>query len=726
MNISRTHKRTAAGFSLLEVLIGMVIFALGIMALAQLQGNLSKSSADSNIRSVAINIAEENIEAARTFSQVTGGVGVNAFNNITSGSRTETRGGIDYTIDSTVTDYYFNPATGTFDTTKPAANIVDADMKMLQMTVAWGVDGNGNSTQSFMIDGKASTTGLSKGSITLTDVISSITSPSGGKVVLNSTTSSLYGPPVDYNPGQNPDIVSIQLGENRFKESTTPLPDVIRSGELAETKFDVVTYSQSDAGATFLRREEFRAVSCSCTLRIPGAATEGGLRPTLWNGNDYTEGEFVSKPYGVSANNQQSGFCSLCCNDHHDGGSGAKDDANDPGSSRYNPFRSDLDYWQSTDPVSGGLVGDHKHYNRNNSGELSVVSSDGATYVEACRLVRKDGFFRVAQDLRQEGLNSFPANFLDDDTEVAKYSKYVTDAVSGFEATIGNTNLYENNPPVLTEPQNMSPAVSFPASTFESPTVMTSSSSSQQLRTRGIYVDYMSDALRTIINCLDDGGTGPGCGVEGSNSALEVIPFYDVQLTWLARWNETPTNNPVDVSNEAIEDGNTHSRGVASLTTGFGDSTINAAIYRGNPGLSGTDPIDPADNSNVRDYDLYAVSTDGSTPAPDSGYLITGSITSSVAGVKAVDIEISAVNGAQCDRTLTGFECIVPFAASNPRLTVFNYFKPNKVLLACSAVLSVNGTEHSGTDPSQNWTRFNLPLANVTNANVIIKENFCN
>src|SRR3989304_6828834 len=103
MNISRTRQRIAAGFSLLEVLIGMVIFALGMMALAQLQGSLSKSSADSNIRSVAINIAEENIEAARTFSQVTGGAGVNAFNNIISGSRTETRGGIDYNLTSTVT-----------------------------------------------------------------------------------------------------------------------------------------------------------------------------------------------------------------------------------------------------------------------------------------------------------------------------------------------------------------------------------------------------------------------------------------------------------------------------------------------------------------------------------------------------------------------------------------------------------------------------------------------
>jgi len=41
---------------------------------------------------VAINIAEETIEAARTFSQITGGTGLNAFNNIVSGTTTEVRG----------------------------------------------------------------------------------------------------------------------------------------------------------------------------------------------------------------------------------------------------------------------------------------------------------------------------------------------------------------------------------------------------------------------------------------------------------------------------------------------------------------------------------------------------------------------------------------------------------------------------------------------------------
>ncbi len=104
----------ACGFTLLEVLIGMVVFALGMMALAQLQGNLSKSSADANARSVAVNLAEETIEEARTFTQVTASAGVSAFNNIVNKTETVTRGGINYTVTHVVTDYWYNPATGTF------------------------------------------------------------------------------------------------------------------------------------------------------------------------------------------------------------------------------------------------------------------------------------------------------------------------------------------------------------------------------------------------------------------------------------------------------------------------------------------------------------------------------------------------------------------------------------------------------------------------------------
>ena len=66
----RPDKFSNRGHTLIEVLVGIIIFALGMMALASLQGNLARNSGDSNARTVANNIAEEVIEAARNFSQV--------------------------------------------------------------------------------------------------------------------------------------------------------------------------------------------------------------------------------------------------------------------------------------------------------------------------------------------------------------------------------------------------------------------------------------------------------------------------------------------------------------------------------------------------------------------------------------------------------------------------------------------------------------------------------
>jgi type II secretory pathway pseudopilin PulG len=711
---------TAGGYTLVEVLIGMIIFAFGILALTQLQGNLAKSSADSNARTVAVNLAEEIIEEARTFARVTSGGGLHAFNDIVDGNRVETRGGIDYTISENVENYYYVPSAtvngnGTFSTTKPSANIVNPDMKMLTVNVTWG--GTGQNAQSFQVDNATRTQGLGTGSITLTDMISSITSPSGGKVLLNKTTNSLYGPPVDYNPGSRPEIISIQLGENRFKESTTPLPDVIRTDELVETTFDVVTYSQSDEGATFLRREEFRAVSCECTLRAPDTDTEGGLRPTIWNGNDYSDGEFVSKPYGESANNQQSAYCDICCRDHHDGGTGENDDGNDEGKALYNPFRPVGEYWGSS-----ALLGDHMHYNRSSSGDLNVAG-DGDIYEEACRLVRKDGFFRVAQDLRQEGLNSFPASYLDESAEVTEYSSYVTGSVSLFEAEA--TNNYEGDPPELTLPGDMATPVVFPASSIANATLMKSvGSSSQQLRARGIYVDYITDELRAIVNCMDAGGLGSSCGAPGANSSLEVLPFYDVQVTWLARWNENPNNIPIEVSNETVQDDNVHSRGLARITGLQGSTQITADLHRGNLGLTATDKVDPQFESDLRNYTLYATANSATTPNA-TGYTVRGLITSGVNGLKATDAEIS-VSAGQCDRTTTGFDCVIPTSAINPRITIAKYFKNNKELYACSTVMSINGTNHSGSIPADNWTRFNLPAVQNLVADVVIKEGSCN
>ena len=228
MKNTNARKRNSSGFTLIEVLIGILIFAVGMLALAKLQGNLARNSGDANARTVATNIAEEVIEEARVFGQIDSDGTNAAYNDIVDGTRTITRGGNVLTVASDVTDYYYNSTDETFTTEAPA-DAGRSDFKQLDLVVTW------NTGQEFQVDGTNTTSGrLGSGSIRITDVISSITSGSGGKAALGTEGDGSYAPPVDYQPGANPDIISIKLGENKFKESTTPLPDVIRTDEWSK------------------------------------------------------------------------------------------------------------------------------------------------------------------------------------------------------------------------------------------------------------------------------------------------------------------------------------------------------------------------------------------------------------------------------------------------------------------------------------------------------------
>ncbi|MGD2128598.1 MAG: prepilin-type N-terminal cleavage/methylation domain-containing protein [Lysobacterales bacterium] len=709
------HRRNpgqARGFSLLEVLAAIAIFSFGILALAQLQGSLARASGDSAARSVAVNVAEDTIERLRGFSRLsTDPDGIEfAYEDIQPKQFSAVRAGMAYQVGMSVQDYWYDRANEVFTTEEPLVAAL-SDFKLVTVDVNWGEG------PEFRIDDSHTTEGrLGSGGVHLAEVISSVTSAADAKSATGGT-GGIYLPSINYSPGSNPEIISISLGQNKFKESTIPLPDVSRQDELAETRFDVVTYSQNDSGATFLRREEFEAVSCECELGTANGETPGGRRPTVWDGNEYTEGEFVDKPFGASTSNVQSRLCDLCCRDHHDGGTGENDQADDPGRAHYDPFRASGDYWDS-----GALAGDHKHFYRNSDGTLAVAAAAGDPYMESCRMVRRNGFWRVAQDLRQESLNAFPQNYLDNTTEVGEYSDYVTSAMAAYEDAVSGMQGYEQNPPALTAPANMAPPVVFPASTPADPTYLPTplGIESQQLRSRGIYVDYMSQNLRDVIDCLQEGGTGVDCGAPNVTTDLEIMPFYDVQLTWLSRWTETPVNNPVDITNEAIENDNAHSRGRAQLTAGTGPSTVDVTIHRGNLGLTGTDPIDLNYDADLRAQQLY-MSAESDTPPPAlNEFLISGLITTGIKGFRASDVEIS-FSGAECNRTNTGYTCLVETYANNPRLTVTNYYKSNEYRVACSDVLPLQGSEGG----ANGWTRFNLPHSATTDADIIIQLGSC-
>ena len=55
-------RRTNAGFTLIEILIALLIFALGALGIAQVTGNALVTTADNNARAMALNIASQQLE----------------------------------------------------------------------------------------------------------------------------------------------------------------------------------------------------------------------------------------------------------------------------------------------------------------------------------------------------------------------------------------------------------------------------------------------------------------------------------------------------------------------------------------------------------------------------------------------------------------------------------------------------------------------------------------
>ena len=683
--IYRITPARQAGMGFLDVLLAIVIFVVGMLALAQLQTNLTRSSSDANSRTVAANIAEETIEDMRNFEVIASQTGKKAYNDIVDGSTTVSRGGIDYTVAVDVQDYFFGADRVSVQKTAPTG-VSGSSFKHVEVTVSW------NTAQEFQIDETQSTSGrLGSGSISTSAIIPSISSFGNLRVASVKDETEPATPQVNYTPGLNPDIVAIELGANKFKESTTPEPVVRRRNELVETWFDVITYSTSIDGSIFLRREEFASISCECTLRAASGNGDDGRQPTLWTGAEWAEGELAGKQYGESASNQQSQYCDVCCRDHHDTASGP---------TSYRPWAS-------------SFSGDHPHYNRSRQGVLSVASV-GQTYIEACRLVRKDGFFRVAQDFDLKGQNAFPENYLDDGSEVSAYSDYVVDSINDY---------FDNGTPM----PSAASTLNFDGRDYLNPTNLptANSATSQQLRSRGIYIDTPSTALQAnLYNCFDDSGDRDQCQAPLAQSPIELYPFFDVQLTKLARWTETAPDDPVDITNEEISNQG-YSRGVGKLAGSMlGQSRSHSTIETGNSGLISIAPIALTPAPAYSTVDLTIEAGGDSTPPTDSGQIVvSGSLTN--AGGTGTAIASVSGTGASCTRpTNTTFVCVIDPTAGIHSLTVSNYYKAGADLIACTAdLLTLSSTQ--GASLSANSTTFELPASDLTGVVIVIDRSPC-
>lgn len=595
------HRRTSGcnargrGFTLLEIMISVLIISIGLVSLATLQAKLSSYSATAKQRTLAVNLAEQQLETMQTIYTLasTGAgactvapAGFDDLASCTSGV-TLTAGSLPFTMTWAVSEYVQNPD-GTTSPFTVGSTWIRPDLKLVKVNVAW-------------LDGK----GLAQNA-QLVDIIDATAIFNSGRVLAR--VESNKPPRTPFNPADFPGVVDISIGAEKLKGSTTPEPTIRNQGVNVITNFDVVTYLQSNMQAFLQRREEFKVLNCICEMN---AGSGMGREPTTWNGAEYELGAEVSKRTGSvsTLESNQPAACDVCCRDHHDAVG-----TDTP----YDPFRPAF----TGDTGSFTLLGDHAHYKIVDG--LKVLAGEGDDYLEVCRYVRKDGFFKLATDLSLENLDvmpeAYPVNYN------AEYSTSVVDFISEFAGQL-NPGVYPVTMPDATY-QSLAPDI------FLSNVGVTKPAMS-----RGIYVDYITPDLLKQVKCLQADGTGTYasyCNISLDPPWLEILPFFDVDLTALANWSKgsqaiTVTNSPIsDIHSSSFSRGN-----IGLAQTHFNVTTdVTADIELSNSGLTDTNPVDPDDEQEAANEIPVTVSIGGNPPA--SGVLVLGNID---AGSNQINVE---------------------------------------------------------------------------------------
>ena len=348
-------------------------------------------------------------------------------------------------------------------------------------------------------------------------------------------------------------------------EASKPLPESINQGNNHLVELSSFRYVSSGQKHKLVKQQDFLTLSCKCKL----AGSGNGYTPamTVLKGDELVDlpGYPEVKDTGVVADNQQPARCDVCCRDHHD---------------NMNMVASEAYY-----RLEGGLP--HSHYDSAGGGNFTKATLVGDPYIENCRFKRINGFYELYPDWQLVDVIAFEASFLDTQTALDDYRKYITGLIA---SRISNLPVSSSL---------ASRALQVPPGDY-------------QLIARGIYLDRMTSShLATVQAKL------------AANDPLwqQIVPFYDINLTLLASWH---ADNPViaTVTSETMETVidpvnhyySTYSRGrVTGILDGV--TNINVDSYAGNAGITSTLPLSPDEYSQLF-ADHIQVQVDSSASAP--------------------------------------------------------------------------------------------------------------
>jgi prepilin-type N-terminal cleavage/methylation domain-containing protein len=550
--MARSRQR---GFSLVEVLVALAVLSIGLLAIAQLQSALIRSSGEARAFSVATALAKDKIEELRGFNSVRG---IGSYQALTDGS--ESLGEVDgteYTRSWTVARFVFNkdpdgnPATydGAFvpyaqdtgDTPSPyhgnaASGFVEGtEFKRIAVSVVWN-EPSGRTE-----------------SVTINDAIAALAPrdsaliAEGGSAVIPRSLEVMISDPA-FTDGVRNGVIPLALSsdpniDGGSTAATNPQPLLLGADQrVAETRFNVLTYGAVvDGVAPAQARIETVVVGCTCNAAFADASVPG-YRPSYWNSYRYSVPQRAQypQPAGWTAAANESEHCTACCRDHHDevGGVSVVPE-NGP---RFDPRRAH-----------------HVHYAHDDAGTL-VPATGASDYEEACRLVRVDGVFRVTSDAFTDHLAMLETRndgsttpFVPTDQAIENYQDFALAYLDARVVDNGAPASFNQAvaPAALAALEDPQPP-STPSRSLNVPAVLPINSGDQKwLHLRGLYIDHLEPSVVNVIlaaksNCAMDTGAG-GCAsspARKESAILRLLPFTSINLTEIGDWTPAKPADP--------------------------------------------------------------------------------------------------------------------------------------------------------------------------------------
>ncbi|WP_270826688.1 type IV pilus modification PilV family protein [Aeromonas sp. Y318-1] len=664
------------GFGLLEILITLVLLGVGVAGLVAMSRGILGASQDGRRYEVAMRLAESKLDDFRTFNGVVSAVSpLTAYNSIAAGTSTVTPadGGGTYTLSWTVNNQYWNGTA--WQTTAPAGYLQSyPGRKVVNVTVGWS-DNDGNPISLLLSGAVSPAESLAQNQL------------NGG------LDTSREPPQVVYTPGVAPDVISIQIDqEGRKQETSKPLPTVTsKDGAVGKlVQFETVTYKPDNGGNIQQVLQDLASVSCSCSYGssvnayLPGQAILTDSNLLYWS-----VGSQVTKQTGIlnTSVKDQPTLCTSCCKNHFDGSGSSFDQY-------YSPL--------------------HTNRQRYNSSLTSVNSGD---YVDACRFVRLDGYYRPLPEWNLIKVVVTSADFLAKTANQTSYQNYIKYVVTTYITWQKNTLNWAANPtatpPTITEFADWLSANAVAGG--DTTTKVTMSTGTAQLIARGIYVDVLSPTYLAALDLT-------------SQELLARVPFQDINLTMLAEWSLVPLSGQltgsvsdyVGVTNETVKTVvdlsnyyfGSYSRGYLSAKKSTKDVSnvlqsvsVKVTAYQGNSGITAS-LISPVDLSEAKSASM-PVAIDTSTQTVPT-LTVSGRIECLEQGngqnATPVSCKANTFSGLAVNTTTTGAICridapktnnqpatYVCSAAQNSNLVVNLSYKAqgNKTYLLKPATLSI-------------------------------------